>query len=163
MRVRGNVSDGRVTYLFFWTPAHWVWAQCPTQALLCQQRNPDSSRGIGAFCKVVSAPLLLCHSIPKRQTRSFLTWCCHWSTWLLGVVSVLCCQDFSESGPNCQVCSRSHKTLQGLNELWIKVLVALRGWWKNELNTLEVWSNDTIVSCWFLFTLSSSSEYKVQL
>lgn len=147
MRTRGNVSDGRVIYLFFWTRAHWLWAWCPAQALLCWQRSPDSSGSIGAFCKVV----LLCHSIPKRQTRSFLTWCCcHWSTWLLRVVLVLCCQDFSESGPNCQVCSHSHKTLQVLNELWIKVLVALRGWgwwkkWIKCLGSLVRWHNSIML------------------
>lgn len=154
---------GESSAWFFWTWAQWLWAWCPVQALLWQQKSPDWRGGIGVFCKVV---LLCCSATPfpkgrgDPSSRGVV-----WSTWLLRVVSVLCCQDFSESGPNCQVCSHSHKTLLVLNELWIKVLVALRGGGggKNELNALEVWSNDTIVSCWFLFTLSSSSEYKVQL
>lgn len=165
MRVRGNVSDGRAIYLFFWIQAHWLWAWCPAQALLCQQRNPDSSGGIGAFCKVC-APLLLCHSIPKRQTSSFLMWWCHWSTWLLGFGLVLCCQGFSEWGPNCQVCSHSHKTLQDLNKPWIKVLVALRGWgwWKKLIKcpgSLVQWHNSIVLV--FIYSELKLREYKVQL
>lgn len=125
---------------------------------------PTQAVTLGRFVRRCGIAALLLHrSAPDRQERCFLMWCPHCSTILLWIALILWCQAFTGSGLNCQVCSRSHKMLQALNKRWIKVLVAPRewGWWKNEWNALEIWSSNTIVLCWFLFTLISSSEYKV--
>lgn len=167
MRVKGKslngVSDGRVIYLFFWTRSTLVLSLVPSSGIVVLAENP----------------WLICW-----HWDIFVRWCCSAALPLYSqkldeilphVVVLLehmtagssvsfVLSRFLESGPNCQVCSHSHRTLEALNERWIKVLVALRGGGgaKNELNALVVWSNDTIVSWWLLFTLSSSSEYKLQ-
>lgn len=111
----------------FLTLARWLLIYAQSGPLVCvPERNTSPTGGTEASSGAVwdwssAAP---CTDKPPEGRRSALPQCWCWSTLLLLIVLILWCQAFAELGPNCQV--HLHKTLQALNELWIKVLVPLR-------------------------------------